>query len=94
MNADFENGLTGVGWALMYLMEEGFVKGNPNSVLKEIDDKIFNVFYFEFLIKRNNRSIDDLIVMTHYSLYFCKRLNDPGLSKTERSLFQDTSVYV
>lgn len=42
MPSDFENGLTGVGWAVNRLLKEGLVDGNPNEVLQSVDRKVFN----------------------------------------------------
>lgn len=38
---DFENGLTGIGWAVNYLMRNGFLDGDPNDALQYVDDKVF-----------------------------------------------------
>lgn len=37
---DFENGLAGVGWAVSRLLSEGHVDGNPNQVLRRIDERV------------------------------------------------------
>ncbi|MDR0560407.1 MAG: hypothetical protein LBG92_09555 [Prevotellaceae bacterium] len=42
VSADFENGLTGIGWATNYLMENKFVDGEPNEVLQNVDSRIFS----------------------------------------------------
>ena len=41
MNQDdlsFASGLSGIGWGINYLIEQGYVSGNVNHVLSEIDD--------------------------------------------------------
>ena len=35
---DIKNGLTGIGLSIDYLVKNGFVKGNINNILQEIDD--------------------------------------------------------
>jgi len=37
---DFENGLAGVGWTVSRLLSEGHVDGNPNQVLRHIDERV------------------------------------------------------
>ena len=37
---DFVNGLTGIGWATEYLVQNGFVEGDTNEVLENIDYKV------------------------------------------------------
>lgn len=39
---DFENGLTGIGWAFEYLVQHGFAEADTNEILGEIDDKLFH----------------------------------------------------
>ncbi len=38
---DFENGLTGIGWAVNYLLKNNLVEGEVNDVLQDVDKKIF-----------------------------------------------------
>jgi hypothetical protein len=38
---DFENGLTGIGWAIGSLMRNGFLDGDPDEALQYVDDKVF-----------------------------------------------------
>lgn len=40
--ADFENGLTGIGWVVSRLLKEGLVDGNPDDVLESVDRKVFS----------------------------------------------------
>lgn len=37
---DFENGLAGIGWGIEYLVQEGFIEGNTDEVLKDIDNQL------------------------------------------------------
>lgn len=37
---DLENGLCGIGWGILYLFQNGFVEGNPEEVLGDINKKI------------------------------------------------------
>lgn len=39
---DFENGLTGIGWGVNYLLRNNLVEGDVNSVLHNVDKKVFS----------------------------------------------------
>ncbi len=38
---NFENGLTGIGWGIEYLVKNGFVQADTNEALEEIDSAIY-----------------------------------------------------
>lgn len=42
-SVDFENGLTGIGWGIEYLVQNGFAEGNSDEILEDIDNKVFRV---------------------------------------------------
>ena len=42
---DFENGLAGIGWGFLHLIDHGFIEGTPTLILEEIDNK--NIFYIK-----------------------------------------------
>lgn len=44
---DFENGITGIGWGIEYLIKNGFIEGNADEILEEIDAKVKHVFIHE-----------------------------------------------
>jgi hypothetical protein len=37
---NFEDGLAGIGWGIEYLKKDGFIEGDTNEILKDIDDII------------------------------------------------------
>lgn len=39
---DFEEGIIGIGWAVEYLIQNGFVEANADEVLEEIDKNVNN----------------------------------------------------
>lgn len=43
ISVDFENGLSGIGWGILYLLKNKFIAGNPNDILEDIDMKILEV---------------------------------------------------
>jgi len=42
LSLDFEGGLTGVGWVVSRLLDEELLDGEPNAVLRSIDDAVFS----------------------------------------------------
>lgn len=40
-NPSFSTGLSGAGWVIEYLIQNGFVEGNSNEVLRDIDDIVY-----------------------------------------------------
>lgn len=40
MPIDFANGICGIGWGICYLLNNRFVEGNANEILKELDMRI------------------------------------------------------
>ncbi|HEX3009512.1 MAG TPA: lanthionine synthetase LanC family protein, partial [Bacteroidales bacterium] len=38
---DFENGLTGIGWGIEYLVQNGFVEADTDEVLEQIDEAVY-----------------------------------------------------
>lgn len=89
---DVENGIMGICSGIIYLIDNKFVNGNPNSILKDLDDKIFSTLYFSFLSDRSTSKLEDLKTIVNCSLYFCKRLSDHKLSKKERYLMQQIVI--
>ncbi|WP_298552255.1 lanthionine synthetase LanC family protein [uncultured Parabacteroides sp.] len=43
MGMDFENGLSGIGWGIVYLYQNQYIAGNPDDILDEIDRKLMEV---------------------------------------------------
>ena len=39
---DFVNGLSGIGWGIEYLLQHGFVEGEADEILSEIDEYIID----------------------------------------------------
>ncbi len=89
---DIESGLIGVGEGILYLINKNFVGGNPNTILKDIDAKIFSTLYFNHLADKPIQSIKELIVIVKAATYFCKRLSNQHISKDERYLLQQIII--
>lgn len=72
---DVKNGLAGIGLGINYLIENNYVQGNINVILKDIDDVIFkNLSYYKHYEKLDSSS---LIHILHY-LYIRLRKQRPN----------------
>lgn len=40
---NLENGLCGIGWGIEYLVQNGFMKGNTDEILADIDRKVLEI---------------------------------------------------
>ena len=52
MSYEFDSGLSGIGWCIEYLIQEGYAQGDSADICTEIDDKIME--YDLFRIAHNN----------------------------------------
>jgi len=50
---DLENGLSGIGLGIGYLIRNGYVEGDENEILREIDDEIFKQISFSGPVSEN-----------------------------------------
>ena len=57
---NFEKGVTGIGWAVEYLIQHGFVDADADDILDEIDRKVSDI-----LINKDNH-IDIIISIGYY----------------------------
>lgn len=64
---DFENGLSGIGWAIEYLVQNGYMEGDTDEILEDIDVRMM-----EYDIGRILNSRDKLIGILYY---LCARLS-------------------
>jgi hypothetical protein len=86
-----EDGLIGVCLGLNYLIENNFQKGNVNNILSDLDDKIFQKAWFEYL---NNipSSLESLNSIIEIALYFSIRLKNKDINKHNRFLFESIVI--
>jgi hypothetical protein len=71
VSIDFENGLCGIGWGIEYLLQNGFMEGDSDDALSEIDQKI---------MERDIRRMTDQSLRTGLvgiSCYIQTRLGSP-----------------
>lgn len=69
ISVDFENGLTGIGWGLEYLVQNKFVQADTDDVLSEIDNIIYSVRLKSPILITGKRDLFG------YGLYYLMRLN-------------------
>lgn len=69
---DFENGLSGIGWGILYLLENQFITGDPNDILEEIDMKMMEVNLQRVRNCSLERGIAGFSVYLSYRLSFLK----------------------
>jgi len=69
----FCTGLGGVGWTIEHLIQNNFMDGNTNEILKESDEYLFGKMLYD--IKNNN--YDFLHGAIGNGLYFLNRLSNP-----------------
>jgi hypothetical protein len=60
---DYRNGLAGIGSAVEYLVQVGFMKADTDDVLEEFDNRIFS---FDRI---PNLPIDELLGIGYYALW-------------------------
>lgn len=92
MPIDIENGLAGICYGINYLIEENFVKGNVNSILKELDDRIFRSLNFNSLSNNSIIRIENIKLILGISFYFSMRLNNHNLDENERFIFENIII--
>jgi hypothetical protein len=63
-NIVVEDGLCGTGLAISYLIQQGFIKGDINIVLQEIDDRVFQQLAYEQ--SENEFKLTQLIHIIYY----------------------------
>lgn len=64
---DFNTGVSGIAWGIHYLVENKFVTGNINHILKDVDDLLFRMIHLEWLNDNTKKRIDFLWLLFYYS---------------------------
>lgn len=85
VSTDFENGLTGIGWAVNYLLKRKIIDGDVNDVLRDVDTRVFgriecnpensvlghSIYLLERL--RDNKDNVDFEKRIQHVLHICRR---------------------
>lgn len=64
---DFDKGISGIGWGIHHLIKNGFVTGNPNHILQDTDNLIYQELHFDWLSNKEKYRIDFLRLLFYYS---------------------------
>lgn len=93
---DFENGLTGIGWGILYLLEKQFITGDPNDILKEIDMKMMEINLLRVRNCSLERGIAGFCVYLSYRLSFLKDVSyfDINFVSDLRQVISDKEINV
>lgn len=82
---DIESGLSGIAIGINYLIKNGYVEGDENVILKEIDDEIFKQVSFQ----ESDNNISILIQILFY-IYIRKQ----SLQKEQEYLFNELTIQI
>ena len=85
---DMEDGLTGVGLGITYLIKSGFVDGNINELLDVIDNEIYRRIVFQ----QDSPNFSPTLLL-HLTGYLYVRLKEQT-DTNQRTLYQDLIIKV
>lgn len=85
---DLENGILGIGFGVLYLLDNKYISGTANNILFELDEKIFQQLYFGNIMK-NRKSSQELFTLTWGLLYLCRRLRYDILEQSDGFLYYE-----
>lgn len=75
VSLDFENGLTGIGWGIEYLLQNGFMEGDSDEILCQIDEKVMEIDLWRVKDEGVRKGIKG------FSYYICSRLSTSNLQR-------------
>lgn len=84
---DIKNGLSGIGLGINYLVKNGFISGNINNILGEIDDYLFKTLS----VSKYNEQLDTL-TMIQLLYYFYIRLQDQKQDSENDYFFKEICI--
>ena len=88
-----ESGILGVGIGIEYLFRNNFIKGNPNIVLKDVDNMIYSLLANNFLDYNNSsKDIKNTNRILNSMAYFLLRLKDEKISQKQRKILEDIII--
>jgi hypothetical protein len=70
---DFENGLCGIGWAILYLLDHGFFYGDVDDVLEDLDKEILKWNLMYLTDKSFERGIGGINCYVNYRIRMSKK---------------------
>ena len=84
---DIKNGLGGIGLGIEYLIENKYVAGDSNHILREIDNELF-----KNICNLDKLKNDDLYPHLHLIYYFTVRLKKQKKNSENEHLFKETII--
>ena len=88
---DFEEGILGIGFGILYLLEHKYVEGKANDILLELDEKIFQQLYFGHIAKVR-KNTHELFNLTWGLLYLAQRMKCGMREIPDSSLYRGVLV--
>lgn len=92
---DLGDGLLGISLGIDYLVNNNFVIGNINTIIKELDKKIYShsYTYLQYIIEKvkdiTSKNVESILELL---IYFITRLENQKLSSNDRFLFENLSI--
>ncbi len=87
----FDDGLSGIAWGFHYLHKNGFLEGDLNEVLEDLDDKIYH--YITFSENMENAGVQTLVGFGFYLIERIKYCNESF--KSDRKLcFERLLIFI
>ena len=73
---DFSSGLSGIGWGVEYLLQNGYMQGVGADLLSEIDRKLME----QYILRQDNWTLNDgLLGQLHYVITHIQGANQNGV---------------
>lgn len=91
-NISIESGLAGIGLGIIYLIKSGFIDGDENEILKELDDRVFCDFSSFIVVSGCVDDVADLKFVIGIIFYFLVRLENEKLDCEQRVLFESIVI--
>lgn len=88
----FENGLSGIGYTLIYLITNKFIDADFNEIFKEQSEKIIN--YLENIDKQPDKLLSSLKIIYFLSALKSVHYEDIRLNQIMEKIFQGTELYL
>jgi hypothetical protein len=86
---DIESGLAGIALGIRFLIKEGFVDGNINDVLEDIDNNIYS--YLSNINESTNLSLNEFQII-QLLLYYSIRLDDQEKDSDNYFIFKELII--
>jgi glycosyltransferase involved in cell wall biosynthesis len=83
MSFDFHDGLLGIGWGIEYLYQNGFIQGDTNEILEEIDIKVNNIGIESVDDLSFNNGLGGIMCYILSRLYTIEKENKPNPFKLD-----------